>query len=133
MLEIGHGPAAKIATGNRGGSLSKNESRMAMLMVGSIPRLAESYVLSLTQVRTSESAQEGIIAPCFLGLDDWAELFRFSAKIFDPTRRNAFGLWRLERRFKKRLIRENESALAVIGDGNRPERASFINAAPPNR
>lgn len=120
MMEIGFGPAAKIATGNAGGGLSKKESRMAMLMVGSISGFATRYAHNLNDQRISTSApgKVVIVGPCLLGLDEWADLFRFSAKVFDPTRRTAFRLWRLERRLRKRLKREKADAWTATSHSN---------------
>jgi hypothetical protein len=110
LMDFGYGPAAKIATGNAGSGFSRNESRVAMLMVGSVSQLAVRYAQDLQNNRTTEVGGVVQVGRCRLGLEQWGELLEFTGKAFDPTRRTPFAIQRVERRLQTRLL-EMKSAL----------------------
>ena len=104
LLEIGFGPAAKNATGNAGSGFSKDEGAVAMLMVGTISNLATGYAQQLKLRIIEDTTVTTRVRPDRMGLSDWAELYRFAEKVFDPTQRTPRGISRLERRLRRRLI-----------------------------
>lgn len=110
LMEIGHGSAAKIATGNSAAGLSKPEGTIAMLVVGAISTLATGYAQNLQQRLAGVESSSGEIPKSHLEMKAWADLFWFAEKVFNPTKWRFFALRRLERCLQRRMRETYEAS-----------------------